>query len=56
VEAGVLFDAIEEIDCRVVSSVSREAVERFSEYAVEDNRLRERSIVDAVEDRECVVV
>jgi len=46
---GVFFDSIEEIDGCVVAGVGREAVERFREHVVEDDCLRERSIVNAVE-------
>jgi len=56
VEAGVFFDAIEEIDGCVVAGVGREAVERFREHVVEDDCFRERSVVDAVEHRERGIV
>jgi hypothetical protein len=48
-KAGVFFDSIEEIDGCVVAGVGREAVECFREHVVEDDCLRERSIVNTVE-------
>jgi hypothetical protein len=56
VEAGVLFDAIQEVDSRVVAAVGRETVERFRENVVEDDCLREGSAVDTTDNPERRVV
>ena len=48
-ESGIFFDAIEEIVGCVVAGVGPEAVASFRENVVEDDCLRERSIVIAVE-------
>jgi len=55
-EVGVFYDAIEEIDRCVVAGVGHEAFQRLSEHVFEDDCLRERSMVDAVEHWECGVV
>jgi hypothetical protein len=56
VEASVLFETIEEIDGCVVAGMGDEAVERFREYVIEDDRFRERSIVNSSEYRKRITV
>jgi hypothetical protein len=48
-EAGVFFKAIEEIDSGVMAGVRNETVERLREHVIDDDRFRQRSIVDAAE-------
>jgi rubredoxin len=56
VAAGVCFNPVKETNSCVVAGVGREEMQRLGEQIVRDNCLREASIVDTAEDRECGVV
>ena len=55
-EAGILFDSVKKIDGRIVTGVGGKSVHRLCQNVIENDCLRQRSIVNATEDGERSIV